>query len=87
MQLAIIKITKDGSDEAVVLNGNIILTADPGCGDSLENIEEVADNLAATLQINIHRIQVAPALDWTWEEIIEDLKADNSLISQTPTST
>ncbi len=87
MQLSIIQITNNGSDEAVVLNGNIICTADPTCSDSLELISAVANNLQSTLQTPLSYIEVSPDEDWQWEDVIQNLKTENKLISQTDNST
>jgi hypothetical protein len=48
-QVAVIQITKNGSDKAVFLNGEFIISADPGYGDSVETIEQVAYALAGIL--------------------------------------
>lgn len=73
MQLTIVKIIENGSDEAVTLNGNIILTCDPSCGDDVDQIKDVANNLAETLNVSIEYIEHSPEVDWDWDEVIKDL--------------
>lgn len=82
MQLAIIKITQNGSDEAVVLNGNIILTADPSTSDSTAdpsisdstaNIHTVSQNLAEALGTPIKYINHAGEDEWSWDGVLSHL--------------
>lgn len=75
-QVAFIKITKNGSDQAVYLNGKYVVSADPGCGDQVEMIGVVAQSLANIFGVNIDFFNVEAEEDWSWDEIEGYLRLD-----------
>lgn len=87
MLLAIIQVRQNGYEEAVALNGNIITTTEPGNDASKKTINDIANNLAAALQIDIKRFNVTPGKDWSWEYVIEQMKANKILVSNTSSTT
>lgn len=73
MQLIIIKIEKNGNDEAVILNGEIILSVDPSTGECTRNVYDVALSLSNALNLNIESHKHHPDVNWTWDDVIKDL--------------
>lgn len=80
-QVALISVTQNGSDEAVLLNGKTVLTADPTCGDSLETVSEVALQLAFIHEVEVVRLEVAPEANWCWDGVIRKLKSQAKLVA------
>lgn len=73
-QVLIVEITQNGSDVAVFLNGEYVISADPGCGDSTETVYEVAKSLAGIHKVCIQHIEHAPDNDeWQWSEVEKHL--------------
>ncbi len=80
MQLFLISITKYGSDQAVVLNGNIICKADPCCGDDLEIITTVAGNLQTALMLPVTEIEFKPIdNNWDWDIVMDTLISEGTI--------
>ncbi len=81
MQLAHVSITKFGADSAVILNGKLIIIADPQIGDDADLSVRMADNLAQALGVEVENVEYAPnVIDWTWEGVIDALVNDNILV-------
>lgn len=64
----VINIKANGSDKAVFLNGQYILSADPGAGDNLESVNSVARSLARIYSVEINYLNVSPEKDWSWND-------------------
>lgn len=79
-QVALINITKNGSDAGVYLNGEYITAVDPGCGENFETAREVAANLAAALGVELTEIDHRAHKEWQWDEIIDDLVEQGKII-------
>ena len=82
MQLVIINIISNGSDLALVLNGELIITADPSLGEETSTVESVANNLSATLKIpEATVIDFEHDEDWNWHEVIVQLKKEGEILT------
>ena len=74
-QVAVVEITKGGSDKAVFVDGHYIDGADPVEGDSLTMVEEVAEALGDAAGISVTRLLYDANNDeWQWGEVERDLK-------------
>lgn len=80
-QVALVKITENGSDVGLYVNGEYIISADPGCGDSVDTVQTVAENLAATFKINLIEVDYAAKEDWQWNDVEDELKASQVIQS------
>jgi len=79
-QIALLKITKNGSDEAVFLNGKKILSADPAIGEPIEMVQTVANSLSEIHGVPIKHIQHSPEEDWDWELVAGDLIKSGKIV-------
>lgn len=59
-----------GSDSAVYVGDEHILSADPTCGDSVEAVSTVAGNLAALFGVDLDVVdEEPPCEDWDWLDV------------------
>lgn len=75
-QIALITITGAETDQAVYLNGILIMSADPVAGDDLSLIEDTAQQLAAACDTPIQRCDYPISVtntEWNWQEVTIDL--------------
>lgn len=77
--VTIVKIIENGSDEAVYVDDMLILTADPGCGDSLEPISAVAYGLANLFRCKVQTVEHEAHEDWQWDEVGTQLVASGKI--------
>ena len=80
-QVALVQITKNGSDLAVYLHGEYVISADPGAGDSLDAVAQVAESLAKIEGVTIDAIAYGPDEDWCWNDVEAHLKEQGLLVS------
>jgi hypothetical protein len=81
MQLIIIQITQNGSDLAILLNGEIILSADPSAGEDVGNVIDVATNISQCLQLPEAKvIDFSPKENWSWKDVIAQCIEDKSIV-------
>lgn len=81
VQVALVEITRHGSDLALFLDGYYIISADPGAGDPVAVVEAVGEGLAQYHGVDLERIEYPAHEDWQWHEIENDLKARRCLVS------
>lgn len=75
-------INQHGSEVAVTLDGNILLTCDPSAGDTYEAINALSDNLKQLFG-DAKEVKFTPSRDdWNWSEVIKQL-GDQLLIDGT----
>lgn len=79
-QVALIKITEHGNDLAVYLNGEYIISADPGCGDDPSMVEQVAESLAILNGVDVTHIDYPAHEEWQWNDIQADLQDRDHLV-------
>lgn len=78
-QIALIEITRFGSDVGLYVDGSYVTSADPGCGDSTDAVISMAENLAASQNLAPDRIQVAPDEEWQWDDVSRRLQEEGKL--------
>lgn len=78
-QVALIQITNHGSDIAVFLDGEYVISADPSAGEQTEMVEHVAHSLAVIHGVEIVKIEFPAKEDWQWHDIQTDLQNDGRL--------
>lgn len=71
----LILIILSSGDAALVVNGQIIITADPQF-DEPSVVEEVGEKLAAALEQPLQRIErpTPDAEDWNWDDVLEEVE-------------
>ncbi len=74
-QVLLIEITDHGYDFACYLDGEYIISADPGCGESTDTVITLAKNLASALNTTVEHIDWVPKEDWNWDDIIQEFRA------------
>lgn len=81
-QLALVQIIENGSDLALYLDGEYVMSADPGAGDSVETVEQVAASLGGIFGIEPTIIEAAATEDWQWYEVVADLINKGLIVSR-----
>lgn len=61
-------------DAALVVNGEVVMTADPQFEDP-SILENGAERLSVALKVGLHRValEVPEEEDWSWQEVVESL--------------
>lgn len=77
--VTIVEITDNGSDLALYLGTTFILSADPGCGDSLDSVVIPAEAISAAMGVEINKVKVSPEADWDWDGVTEQLLKEGKL--------
>ena len=70
-QIVVIEIAKNGSDRALYINKQQVLSADPSCGDNVTHVYEVAKSMALALNGQVLTVPYSPSEGWNWEEVSE----------------
>lgn len=76
MQIELVKLTT--GDVAIVVNGQMVLEADPSF-ESTSSVGEAAQRLATALDTPLVIIESAPPPmeDWNWDDVLETLPSAN----------
>ena len=85
-RLTLIHITSHGSDVCLLVNGKIIITADPQNNEPVSVVENTAINLASSLDCELQIIKVPGTSDWTWDDVVKDVTAGYAAFIQEPYS-
>lgn len=80
-RLALIDLTSMGSDIGLVLNEELVMTADPGLGDDVDEVEDLANRLSLVLDLPVQRPSIDGHDGWQWSEIIDRLVGRGDLRS------
>jgi hypothetical protein len=73
-KLTIVDVCQNGSDRALFKDGKLILSADPSCGDDVDVVIEVGENLALIDSLPLSRYDYFPSSGWCWDDIMGGLK-------------
>lgn len=73
-QVAIIEITRCGNDHAVYVDGQYVISADPGAGESITMVESVAQSLASIEGVEVTRLECDGFDEWQWDEVVAFLQ-------------
>lgn len=68
--VAFVELTSNGLDVGLVVNGELIITADPGTGDDGGVIEDTGTSFAALFNLSMRRLEIDGHDEWQWGEII-----------------
>jgi len=68
-QVALVNITKHGSDVGLFVNGSYVISADPGCGDDVQSVKATAYAICAELETPITEMDFEPDDEWQWGDI------------------
>jgi len=81
-QVVLIEVIENGSDVALFLDGDYIISADPGAGDDVSQVLNMAKGLAAHFMVDLVKHEYKAAEDWQWNEVQQDLINKEIIISQ-----
>lgn len=73
MKLTIVDINSNGSDSALFLGANLIISCDPSIGEDHQVLDTVAKNLSRSLSMDIVEITHSPLADWNWGYVTDEL--------------
>lgn len=74
-KVVLVSIDGFGSDVAVFLDGKYIVSADPGAGHDISQVEAVAAGLASCLGVDLIKLKHRPQNDeWQWSEVQAELR-------------
>ncbi|GAA4652514.1 hypothetical protein GCM10023116_47980 [Kistimonas scapharcae] len=73
MLITIIEITRNGNDVAVIVDGMLILSADPSAGDDPGAVYQVAERLGTRSDATLQIIKQQPEADWNWDAVCKAL--------------
>lgn len=68
-RIVLVNIVQNGSDRGVFVNGKLVLSADPSCGDDTSVVATLAETLTNVLNADLKEIDVPAHEDWTWNDI------------------
>lgn len=77
-QVLHVVITEQGTDEAIFMNGKLIVSADPDVGDVF-GVRQTGKALAEFFDLPLVRCEWPAHSDWQWDEVAEDLKREGLL--------
>ncbi len=83
-QTEVFFISLENGDTAIVVNGRLVQSLD--AGDQGPSLADVAESLAASLNVQLQSISMAvpPDSDWNWDDVIELLPPGARSVSTIP---
>lgn len=69
VSVVLINIVQNGSDRGVFVNGKLVLSADPSCGEDVTCVSRLSESLALALEAGFKEMNVCAKEDWTWDDI------------------
>jgi hypothetical protein len=69
VSVVLVNIVQNGSDRGVFVNGKLVLSADPSCGEDVKVVSKLSSNLVVALGASFKKMDVSAAEDWTWDDV------------------
>jgi hypothetical protein len=81
--VTLVRVVKGGQDVLCLLNGHMVMSADPAIGDDADAVITVAYNLVDILGADLVEVEYRAEREaWTCSDILETLKPPASLAQQ-----
>lgn len=80
-QILHVVVTDNGADEAIFMDGCLIVSAEPDFGDVLA-VRQTGKALAEFFGLRLVRCEWPAHSDWQWDEVAHDLKKEGLMHRQ-----
>lgn len=81
-QVVLVEITDNGSDVALFLDGQYIISADPGAGDDINQVISTAEGLSNHFMVELVRHEHSAKVEWQWNEVQDELIEKGVLLNR-----